>query len=119
MAEGRDEKGRFLKGAVANPAGRPKAAAGFREQCRELAPKALDALVAALDDKTQRVAAARALLEHGYGKPLQSYEDVTDKAHADEVAAYIAERFSDPAPSVSGGGVEDHPRALPGNGTEH
>ncbi len=44
MTEQRDERGRFRKGMSGNPGGRPRSALGFREACRELAPKALKVL---------------------------------------------------------------------------
>jgi hypothetical protein len=64
----RDEQGRFPKGVSGNPTGRPKNDGWFRELCRKRTVKALKALTSALSDPDSRVAAAKALLEFGWGK---------------------------------------------------
>jgi hypothetical protein len=63
----------FPKGKSPNPGGRPKVAAELRELAREHTERALQVIVAALDDDDARVriAAAKELLDRGYGKPSQ------------------------------------------------
>lgn len=55
-------------GESGNPGGRPKGYTAFRKLCRSHTTKALDALVDALDTEGERVAAAKVLLEFGWGK---------------------------------------------------
>lgn len=68
----------FPPGVSGNPGGRPKDLAGWREGCRDLAPgilRVLD-LVARGETKAKpgQVEAAKALLEHAWGKPKQPVE---------------------------------------------
>lgn len=68
----------FKPGQSGNPGGRPK---GIAAKAREHGDKALDVLAAALDDddpKT-RIAAAKEILDRGYGKPLTMTADVTNR----------------------------------------
>lgn len=78
--ENRTEQGRFQKGVSGNAGGRPKGDGWFRKLCRKRTVKALKALTDALDDPDSRVAAAKALLEFGWGKaPAHGF----DKGDAD------------------------------------
>ena len=72
------EQTQFKPGKTGNPGGRPK---GIAAKAREHTDKALDVLVAALDDADSRVriAAANAILDRGYGKPVAMTADVTRK----------------------------------------
>ena len=76
--DSRDETGRFRPGVTGNPGGRPK---GIAALAREHKDKALSVLSAALDDEDARVriAAAREILDRGYGKPVTMTADVTDR----------------------------------------
>jgi hypothetical protein len=64
----------FQPGQSGNPGGMKKGTADIKELARQHAEAAINALVAALDDPKQRVAAATALLDRGYGKPKQEIE---------------------------------------------
>lgn len=67
----------FQKGQSGNPGGRPADYGAFRELCRSKSPQAVAALEAALDrSDASSVAAARVLLEYGWGKPSAAPEDL-------------------------------------------
>lgn len=83
-AVARGDGGRWLPGQSPNPGGRPKTAFAVRELARERTERALQALDDALEatkliglagievpDHDVRIKAATALLERGYGKPVQ------------------------------------------------
>lgn len=67
-------KGRpFEPGQTGNPNGRPKIVGqSLQAMAREHTPAAIDALVKALNVSTTRVQAAVALLDRGYGRPVQT-----------------------------------------------
>jgi hypothetical protein len=62
----------FRPGMSGNPGGRPKAALDMQELARAHTPDAIAALVAALANPRERVSAAVALLDRGWGKPVQA-----------------------------------------------
>ncbi len=67
--------GRFLPGHSGNPSGRPKVVAHIQELARQHAPQALAALVEIATSgvsESARVAAACALLDRGYGRPVSA-----------------------------------------------
>lgn len=64
----------FVKGQSGNPNGRPAAHKDIQELARQHTPAAIRALVDALTKPGERVAAANALLDRGYGKPGQTVD---------------------------------------------
>ena len=72
------QRGRpFVKGVSGNPSGRPADYGAFREMCRAKSPQAVAALEDALaNGDASSVAAARVLLEYGWGKPASAPEDL-------------------------------------------
>jgi hypothetical protein len=75
----RDERGRFVLGSVANPAGRPKGAiAEARQLCREHVADAISLLVNIIHSRESRdrdkIAAAEILLTRGLGRPIPESE---------------------------------------------
>ncbi len=68
----------FKPGQSGNPGGRPK---GLGTKAREYGDKCIEVLATALDsdDVKTRIAAARELLDRGYGKPLTMTAEVTNR----------------------------------------
>ena len=69
---------KFQPGVSGNPGGRPK---GIAAKAREHTDKALDVLRDALSDEDARVrvAAAKEVLDRGWGKPITMTADVTKR----------------------------------------
>lgn len=64
-------------GESGNPGGRPGGYAEFRALCRNKTAEAIDTLTAALGEGgAVAVAAARVLLEYGWGRPAAAPEDL-------------------------------------------
>jgi hypothetical protein len=82
----------FAKGKSGNPGGRPKAATDIQALARAMTAEAIAALGLALNDPKTRVAAAIAILDRGYGKPLQTVQSET-------TVRYVA-RVPEKAPST-------------------
>ena len=68
-------------GRSGNPGGRPKAALDIQALARAHTPDAIPALVAALANPSERVAAAVALLDRGWGKPIQAIEGSMEQTY--------------------------------------
>ena len=104
----RDSVGRWQKGSSGNPGGRPAIAAEVREALRVEATTAVNALVAILKDPkappAARVSAARCILDHSIGQPLQAVaiadrrEDPcrVEDATTGELEAFLASPLSKP-----------------------
>ena len=67
---------KFEPGRSGNSGGRPRVPNEFREACRAASPKALEVVIAALDDKSAslRLKAAEIILDRSWGKPAQSID---------------------------------------------
>ena len=76
----RDKSGRFLKGQTGcgNSPGRPKLRDEFKQFAQEKSLEALKVVYSIMADawgsQKDRVAAARLLMEYGYGRPSAEYD---------------------------------------------
>lgn len=78
MPENRAITGRFAPGVTGNPGGRPK---GIAALARQHTDRALEVLSNALEDPDKRVAvaAAKEILDRGFGKSVAMTADLTNK----------------------------------------
>jgi len=74
--------GQFPKGESGNPGGRPAITSEVKELARQNAAKAFERIVKLMDDKNPRIAlaAASAVLDRAYGKPVPEQRIVAFKA---------------------------------------
>lgn len=95
----------WKKGVSGNPGGRPKAALDVQALARTHTAEAIKTLVAAMKDPKTSVPAAVALLERGWGKPVQHNTNettVTVKDERDAIKREIAELV---APAIARNGT--------------
>jgi hypothetical protein len=64
----------WVKGVSGNAGGRPRVVAEIQDLARQHGAEAIRALVECLKDPKQKVAAATALLDRGFGKPVATHE---------------------------------------------
>jgi HEAT repeat protein len=83
---------KFQKGQSGNPGGRPKVIGDVQALAREHTPEAVQTLANIMRDveaaPAARVAAANAILDRGYGKPLQ------------QISAEVSQRYVAELPEV-------------------
>jgi hypothetical protein len=72
MANGRPGNPSWVKGVSGNPSGRPRMVADIQALARAHTTEALRTLVDCLRDPKHKVAAATALLDRGWGRPVQA-----------------------------------------------
>jgi hypothetical protein len=105
--------GTFSPGQSGNPGGRPKATLNVQELARAHTEDAIQTLVEALKDPKLKVQAATALLDRGWGKPVQAIE-----ASAQEditvwhliAATQFSERLASERSVIDGTATSDKPR---------
>ena len=99
----------FKAGRSGNPGGRPKAAVDVQTLARAHTADAIRALVDALSSPRERVPAAVALLDRGWGKPIQP----TDVTSGGEAVRYVI--MSVPEAESTEAWLEQYaPKGLPG-----
>jgi hypothetical protein len=64
----------FKKGVSGNPGGKPKGEREYKNKLLPLEHASIEALQLDLEDPDKRGAAARYILDHLYGKPVQKNE---------------------------------------------
>lgn len=76
----------FQPGQSGNPAGRRREDSSLREMARAHTEAAINTLVEALKNERNCVAAAQALLDRGWGKPVQAISNDGDEKFKMEVS---------------------------------
>lgn len=109
--ENRDETGRFKPGTTGNPGGRPK---GIAAIARQHTDRAVEVLVNAMGSEDERVqiAAAKEILDRGYGKAPVFTADLTkrlddlDDDALDAAIDAIRDALRNGSPSGDGAGPQ-------------
>ena len=88
--------GMFIPGQSGNPSGRPKCDIIIKELAKEYSELALNTLVEiATNEKSKesaRVQAAIAILDRGWGKPIQAVENLNVNASIEDFLRKVAEQ---------------------------
>ena len=89
-----EPKNKWVRGMVSpNPSGRPAVVGELRELARKHTDDALNALIDVCNNKASppaaRVTAACALLDRGYGRPMQSVENKIEIQSMADTAAQV------------------------------
>lgn len=87
--------GTFKPGQSGNPSGRPKILKNLQELARDLTPKAMAALEAALASPKERVAAASVILDRGYGKAPQLNHNINVNADGQKTDAELHQELAE------------------------
>ena len=100
----RAKHGGPIKGYTANPGGRPDTSE-LKQACRAKSQDALDTLIEIMNSQEarnmDRIKAAQALLDRGFGKPVQQVQDDTSKKQETYTVVEIPAQ-KDPEPDDSG-----------------
>lgn len=87
----RDTTGRFLPGKSGNPGGRPRVVGHVRDLAQRHADDAISVLAEIMKDQeapaSARIAASVALLDRGYGRPVDQRAMVLLTQNTDELRA--------------------------------
>lgn len=100
------------KGVSGNPSGRVKTDHHMRDLARAHTGAAIKALVAALQNKRERVPAAIALLDRGWGRPAQSVT-VAPGESLEQLILRAMQPAALPMPVVEGQVIEVEPEPDP------
>ena len=105
MAQVRRGNPNWVKGGASpNAGGRPRVVADIQDLARQHGPEAIHTLVECLKDPKHKVAAACALLDRGFGKPIATHE-ITH--HADAMRLSDAELTALAAAGLAAADGED------------
>ncbi len=98
----RDATGRWLPGQSANPGGRPRDELRLAELARAYTEEAIATLVEVMrtGELADRVRAATALLDRGYGKPAQEARLTVEKIDVGQLHLQAVRELSKPPPPV-------------------
>src|SRR5215467_12522954 len=93
----RAANGGWLPGHSGNPGGRPNKAVDVNAMCRKHGPLAVVIIARLMDDDDPRIrfAAAKEILDRGFGKPVQAVTTTTDLETLEFKHLVAAQRWSE------------------------